>query len=237
MITPASVNSKLTDDAFAKGWATIMRFYARDDNQSKMVGAWMADRYKNKKIAFVHDKSTYGKNLADQVKANLNAAGGQEILYEGINPGEKDYSAIVGKLKAAGAEILFYGGYPTEGGLILRQAADQGVKFQMVTTSGFVSPEFWSIAGSTAREPCSRFRAIRWVWTPPNVSSTSFGRRATSPQVLRCSATRRCRRWRKASGERARRMARLLRMRCARAIPWIRCSAPWLSTLKEMSEA
>jgi branched-chain amino acid transport system substrate-binding protein len=148
MMTPASVNSKLTDNAFAKGWPTIMRFYARDDNQGKMVGAWMADRYKNTKIAFVHDKSTYGKNLADQVKANLNAAGVQEILYEGINPGEKDYSAIVGKLKAAGAEVLYYGGYPTEGGLILRQAADQGAKFQMVTTSGFVSPEFWSIAGT-----------------------------------------------------------------------------------------
>jgi branched-chain amino acid transport system substrate-binding protein len=148
MMTPASVNSKLTDNAFAKGWPTIMRFYARDDNQGKIVGAWMADRYKNKKIAFVHDKSTYGKNLADQVKANLNAAGLQEILYEGLNPGEKDYSAIVGKLKAVGAEVVYYGGYPTEGGLILRQAADQGAKFQLVTTSGFVTPEFWQIAGS-----------------------------------------------------------------------------------------
>jgi branched-chain amino acid transport system substrate-binding protein len=148
MMTPASVNSKLTDNAFAKGWPTIMRFYARDDNQGKIVGAWMADRYRNKKIAFVHDKSTYGKNLADQVKASLNAAGVQEILYEGLNPGEKDYSAIVGKLKAVGAEVLYYGGYPTEGGLIMRQAADQGAKFQMVTTSGFVTPEFWQIAGS-----------------------------------------------------------------------------------------
>jgi branched-chain amino acid transport system substrate-binding protein len=143
MMTPASVNSKLTDAAFAKGWPTIMRFYARDDTQGKMVGAWMADRYRDKKIAFVHDKSTYGKNLADQVKANLNAAGVREILYVGINPGEKDYTAIVGKLKAIGAEVLYYGGYPTEGGLILRQAADQGAKFQMVAT-----PEFWSIAGS-----------------------------------------------------------------------------------------
>ena len=125
MMTPSSVNSKLTDNAFAKGWPTIMRFYARDDNQGKMVGAWMADRYRTKKIAFVHDKSAYGKSLADQVKANLNAAGVQEILYEGINPGEKDYSAIIGKLKAVGAEVLYYGGYPTEGGLIVRQAADR----------------------------------------------------------------------------------------------------------------
>jgi branched-chain amino acid transport system substrate-binding protein len=148
MMTPASVNSKLTDDALAKGWPTIMRLYARDDSQGKMVGVWMANRYKGKKIAFVHDKSTYGKGLADQIKANLNSAGVHEILYEGINPGEKDYSAIVGKLKAAGVEVLYYGGYPTEGGLILRQAADQGIKFQMVTTSGFVTPEFWAIAGT-----------------------------------------------------------------------------------------
>ena len=148
MMTPSSVNSKLTDNAFAKGWPTIMRLYARDDKQGKMLGAWLAERYRDKKIAFVHDKSTYGKSLADQVKANLNAAGVQEILFEGINPGEKDYSAIVGKLKAVGAEVLYYGGYPTEGGLIVRQAADQGAKFQMVATSSFVTPEFWLIAGS-----------------------------------------------------------------------------------------
>jgi ABC-type branched-subunit amino acid transport system substrate-binding protein len=148
MMTPSSVNSKLTDNAFAKGWPTIMRLYVRDDNQGKMLGAWMADRYRTKKIAFVHDKSTYGKSLADQVKANLNAAGVHEILYEGINPGEKDYGAIIGKLKAVGAEVLYYGGYPTEGGLIVRQAADQGAKFQMVATSSFVTPEFWLIAGS-----------------------------------------------------------------------------------------
>jgi branched-chain amino acid transport system substrate-binding protein len=147
MMTPSSVNSKLTDNAFAKGWPTIMRLYARDDKQGKMLGAWLAERYRDKKIAFVHDKSTYGKSLADQVKANLNAAGVQEILFKG-NPGEKDYSAIVGKLKAVGAEVLYYGGYPTEGGLIVRQAADQGAKFQMVATSSFVTPEFWLIAGS-----------------------------------------------------------------------------------------
>jgi len=219
MMTPSSVNSKLTDNAFAKGWPTIMRLYVRDDNQGKMLGAWMADRYRTKKIAFVHDKSTYGKSLADQVKANLNAAGVQEILYQGINPGEKDYSAIIGKLKAVGAEVLYYGGYPTEGGLIVRQAADQGAKFQMVTTSSFVTPEFWLIAGSAGEGTVFPAPRNPMGLRPPNMSSTSFGRRATSRQALRCSATRRCRRWRRASGARVRWMARLLRMRCAQAIP------------------
>jgi branched-chain amino acid transport system substrate-binding protein len=147
MMTPASVNSKLTDAAFAKGWTTIMRLYARDDAQGVLVGNWMAERFRGKTIAFLHDKSAYGKGLADAVKAHMNAAGVHEVLYEGINPGEKDYTAVISKLKAVGAQVVYYGGYPTEGGLILRQAADQDFKVQMVTTSGFVTPEFWAIAG------------------------------------------------------------------------------------------
>ena len=147
MMTPATVSAKLTDMASAKGWGTIFRAYTRDDIQGTLVGAFMAEHYRDKRIVFLHDKGTYGKGLADQVKASLNARGVHEIFSEGLNPGEKDYSAVVGKLKALGAEVVYYGGYPPEGGLILRQAADQGYRFQMITTSGFAAPEFWSIAG------------------------------------------------------------------------------------------
>jgi len=148
MMTPATVNSKLTDGVFAKGWTTIMRLYARDDAQGELIGSWIAARCADRRIAFLHDKSAYGRGLADQVKAQMNARGVKEILFEGINPGEKDYTAVIGKLKTLRAEVVYYGGYPTEGGLIMRQAADQGFKFQMVGTSGFVAPIFWSIAGS-----------------------------------------------------------------------------------------
>ena len=147
MMTPASVNAKLTDNAFTKGWTTIMRFYARDDVQGELIGSWLAKTYADKKIAFLNDKSAYGKGLADQVLASMHAHGVKEILYEGINPGEKDYAAIVSKLKSNQADVVYYGGYGTEAGLILRQAADQGFKFQLVGTSGIVGPEFWSIAG------------------------------------------------------------------------------------------
>ena len=148
MMTPASINAKLTDHAFAKGWTTIMRLITRDDMQGELMGPWMASHYADKKIAFLHDKSAYGKGLADQVKARMNASGVQEILYEGMNAGEKDYAATISKLKALRVDVVYYGGYPTEGALILRQSADQDYRFQMVGTSSFVAPEFWSIAGA-----------------------------------------------------------------------------------------
>jgi branched-chain amino acid transport system substrate-binding protein len=180
MMTPASVNAKLTDMAFAKGWPTIFRVYTRDDIQGKLVGAYMAAHFKGKRIVFLHDKGTYGKGLADQVRQNLNADGVREVFTEGINPGEKDYSAVVGKLQALGAEVVYYGGYPPEGGLIMRQAADAGLHVQLVTTSGFAAPEFWSIAGKAgegtifpfppepARRPAAKsvveaFKAIGFV--------------------------------------------------------------------------
>ncbi len=148
MMSPASVSAKLTDVAFAKGWSNIFRVYTRDDVQGELMGGWMADRFKGKVVAFIDDKGTYGKGLADSVRAAFTAHGGKVAFREGINPGEKDYSAVVSKLKALGAEAVYYGGYPPEGGLILRQAADQGFHPTFVTTSGFAAPEFASIAGA-----------------------------------------------------------------------------------------
>ena len=98
MMSPASSNPVLTE----KGHATIMRLYPRDDAQGAFIGPWIAEKYKGKKIAILHDKSAYGKGLATIVKDKLNAAGVTEVLFEGINPGEKDYNAVITKLKNAG---------------------------------------------------------------------------------------------------------------------------------------
>ena len=87
------------------------------------------------------------KGLATVVKDKLNAAGVTEVLFEGINPGEKDYTAIVTKLKNAGAEFVYFGGYHTEAGLMLRQAADQGYKLNLMTGDALATSEFWQISG------------------------------------------------------------------------------------------
>lgn len=150
MMSPASSNPKLTEDAAQNGWTTIMRLYGRDDAQGKFIGPWIKEKYGSKKIAILHDKSAYGKGLADVVKASLNGAGVKEVMYEGINAGEKDYSAVVNRLKSTGVEFLYFGGYHTEAGLIKRQAADQNYQFQLMTGDSIATPEFWSVAGPAA---------------------------------------------------------------------------------------
>ena len=86
----------------------------------------IAKTYKGKNIAILHDKTTYGKGLADETKKALNKAGGKEKLFEAYTKGDKDFNALVSKLKAAAIDVVYVGGYHQEAGLILRQMRDAG---------------------------------------------------------------------------------------------------------------
>jgi branched-chain amino acid transport system substrate-binding protein len=142
-ISPASTNPKLTE----QGRKNVFRTCGRDDQQGFVAGNYIADNFVGKKIAVVHDKQAYSQGLADETKKQLNKRGVQEVLYETITPGEKDYSALVSKLKSAGVDVLYYGGYHTEAGLIVRQMREQGMKTVLISGDALVTDEFWSITG------------------------------------------------------------------------------------------
>ncbi|MBN8957426.1 MAG: branched-chain amino acid ABC transporter substrate-binding protein [Rhizobiales bacterium] len=143
VVTPAATNPKVTE----RGLWNIFRTCGRDDQQGQVAGAYILKNYKGKKIAIVHDKTTYGQGLADETKKAMNKGGMKEVLYEGINLGEKDFSALVSKIKASGADLVYWGGLHTEGGLIVRQMRDQGVKAPLMGGDGITSDEFASIGG------------------------------------------------------------------------------------------
>jgi branched-chain amino acid transport system substrate-binding protein len=142
-ITPASTNPQITE----RNLPMLFRTCGRDDQQGAVAAKWLIDHAKGKKIAIVHDKSTYGKGLADETRKAMAAAGLKDVLYEGLNKGEKDFSSIVSKIKSVDADIVFYGGVHTEGGLLVRQMRDQGVKAVLMGGDGIASQEFAAIAG------------------------------------------------------------------------------------------
>jgi branched-chain amino acid transport system substrate-binding protein len=143
-ISPASTNPKFTDE---RAGPSIFRVCGRDDQQGGVAGAYIAKNYKAKKVAIVHDKTAYGKGLADETQKALNAAGKKEELYEAITAGEKDYTALVTKLKQAGVDLVYFGGYHTEAGLIVRQLRSQGSKAILMGGDALVTAEYWQITG------------------------------------------------------------------------------------------
>ncbi|MDR0251742.1 MAG: branched-chain amino acid ABC transporter substrate-binding protein [Brucellaceae bacterium] len=142
MISPGATNPAYTE----KGLWNTFRTCGRDDQQGIVAGNYINDHFKDKKIAVIHDKTPYGQGLADATKKTFNELGVKEVMYEGVNTGEKDFSALITKAKAAGVEVLYWGGVHTEGGLIIRQLADHGLKVTFISGDAIVNNELASIA-------------------------------------------------------------------------------------------
>ncbi len=146
-ITPASTNPALTEDAFKNKWNNVYRTCGRDDAQGKEAGKYILENFKGKNIALVDDKSAYGKGLAEETRKVLAAGGTKPTVTEQITQGDKDFSALISKLKQANISAIYFGGYQTEAGLLIRQAREQGLQAQLISGDALVTQEFWSITG------------------------------------------------------------------------------------------
>lgn len=142
-VTPAATNPVFTE----RGMWNTFRVCGRDDQQGAVAGKYIADNFKDGKVAVVHDKTPYGQGLADETKKAMNGLGITEVMYEGITAGDKDYSALISKMKEAGVTLVYFGGLHTEAGLIMRQMADGGLKAVLMSGDGITSNELASIAG------------------------------------------------------------------------------------------
>lgn len=144
MISPASTAPEFTD----RGLPNVFRVCGRNDAQGPIAAAYVAEHFPQARIAIVDDRSTYGKDLADQFRSALNAKGMHQVMDETITAGEKDYSPLVTRLKQINADYVYFGGYHSEAGLIIRQMREQGLQTKLLGGDSLVTQEFWSITGA-----------------------------------------------------------------------------------------
>lgn len=145
MITPASTNPMVTD----RGYRTIFRTCGRDDQQGKVEAEFATNELKVKRVAILHDKTTYGQGLADEFRKNLWSEI-EVVLYEGVARGDKDFTAILTRVKSLQPDLLMFGGLYPEGGLIAKQMRELGLKCHFLSGDGVFDPEFIRIAGPAA---------------------------------------------------------------------------------------
>ena len=143
MITPGSTNPTFTD----RGLTDVFRTCGRDDEQSAIAAAAILKLKPGAKIAVVDDRSTYGKGLADGVRTYLTGHGTKPTADDSVTAGQKDYSTLISRLKAAGVTMIFYGGYFPEAGLLVRQMKQQGLNATFMSGDGIATTEFGSVAG------------------------------------------------------------------------------------------
>jgi branched-chain amino acid transport system substrate-binding protein len=102
MITPVSTNPKLTE----LGRANVFRMVPRDDADAIAAGNYLADHWADKRIAILHDNTTFGKGIAEGTKKQLNKRGVTEATYQAYVPGKVEYGVEIAKLQAADIDVL-----------------------------------------------------------------------------------------------------------------------------------
>ena len=144
MISPASTNPRLTD----QGFANVFRIAGRDDVQGAFAADYVVDHGLAERVAIVHDGTAFGEGIADEFRRRLGERGVPVALDEAIAQGDRDFSALVARMREAGVRLVYFGGYHVEGGLFARQAHDQGLAARLVVNSAMVNREFWDLAGA-----------------------------------------------------------------------------------------
>ena len=161
MITPASTNPQLTE----QGFEYVFRVCGRDDQQGLVAAIFVSDVLKLKKVAVIHDKTTYGQGLADEFKKAL----GDKVAvvyYSGVIQGDKDFRSVLTAIKGKKPELLYFGGIYPEGGLLIKQARELGINIPFMSGDGVIDQKFIEIAG-----PASEGSYLTFSPDPANIPS------------------------------------------------------------------
>jgi len=147
-MSPSATNPALTQ---SNDYPNFFRTIASDDAQARLEVDFALDILKLNKIAVLHDKGDYGKGLAEFAKSFLENSGRAEVvLYEGITPGAVDYSAVVHKIKASGAEAVIYGGYHPEASRLVMLMRKKKMDTIFISDDGVKDITFIKVAGEYA---------------------------------------------------------------------------------------
>jgi len=144
-ISPASTNPRLTQ----QGFKTIFRVCGTDDQQGAVAASFVLEKLKPKRVAVLHDKTTYGQGLADYFKKSVEGRV-SVVFYDGIQTKDPDYKAVLTAIKDKKPDVYFFGGVYPEAGRLVRQAKEIGLAAPMITGDGVYDPTFIDIAGKSA---------------------------------------------------------------------------------------
>ncbi|MFB9887804.1 branched-chain amino acid ABC transporter substrate-binding protein [Balneatrix alpica] len=146
MVTAASTNPTITE----KGYPLIFRTIGLDSLQGPTAGQYIVEKAKPQRVAVIHDKQQYGEGLATAVRDYVTSNGINVVMFEGVTPGDKDFSALVDKLKKENIDFVYYGGYHPELGLILRQSKEKGLNVKFMGPEGVGNKDISAIAGEAS---------------------------------------------------------------------------------------
>lgn len=145
-VTPASTNPQVTD----REYLYMFRVCGRDDQQGSVGAKFVKEELKLKKVAVLHDKTTYGQGLADEFRKTTEKLGLEVVYYGGVSKEEYDFRAIITAMKDQGPELVYFGGIYNQAGPLVVQMKQSGLNAKFMSGDGTIDKEFIKTAGKDA---------------------------------------------------------------------------------------
>jgi branched-chain amino acid transport system substrate-binding protein len=157
LIDPAATNPAITK----QGLTNVFRIIATDTQNSGAAGKYAVTVTKAHRIAVMDDRTAFGQGAVEEFKKAVKAAGGNVVSEEYTNDKAVEFNAQLTNIKAANADLLFYGGSNKQAGLIAKRMRQLGMRTQFVGSGGIADTIFTSIAGTAAEG------AMAWEYGRP----------------------------------------------------------------------
>ena len=143
MISPANTATEITD----RGYPNVNRVCGRDDVQGPVGARFAAQDLKLKSVYIIHDKTLYGQGVAENFRTEAKKLGMNVLGFDGTEE-RANFSPMIIPLKAKNPDLVYFGGIYHQGGLLLKQLREKGVKAKFMGPDGLDSAEMAKIAGS-----------------------------------------------------------------------------------------
>jgi branched-chain amino acid transport system substrate-binding protein len=144
MISPANTATEITD----RGYPNVNRVCGRDDVQGPVGARFAAQELKLKSVYIIHDKTLYGQGVAETFRIEAKKLGMNVLGFEGTEE-RANFSPMINPLKAKNPDLVYFGGIYHQGGLLLKQLREKGVKAKFMGPDGLDSAEMAKIAGTS----------------------------------------------------------------------------------------
>lgn len=144
-IANGSTSVRLTE----KGLPYFFRTCPRDDEQGRVAVETMLEKG-YKKIAILHDSTTYARGLADEARGLLAGKNVQIVFFDALTPGEQDYTTILTQIRRNEPDVVFFTGYYPEAAMLLRQKMEMGLEVPFIGGDATNNPDLVKIAGTRA---------------------------------------------------------------------------------------
>ncbi|MGE7386163.1 bifunctional serine/threonine-protein kinase/ABC transporter substrate-binding protein [Streptomyces sp. NPDC004126] len=147
-VSPSNTDPALTlGPQWAKGnpsrpYGSYFRTIATDVDQGPFAARHLHDAAGKTRLYVVDDSSEYGAGLAAGFTAEFRKLGGSVVGADHVEPARSDFSALAPKVRASGAEAVYFGGYHTTAAPLSRQLKEAGVAVPVMGGDGIFDQRF-----------------------------------------------------------------------------------------------